>query len=153
MLAKRYGMAPVSKHQHNGDFPGIDASRRSFITKFAAAVFAAPAITSFALDGIAHAADGHRDGKPRHRHHHANQSLCNQTLQNQTLHNQTLFNQCVANQHLHNQHLHNQAPHTICLPNQTEVPWLPWERDTDWWTFGECLPFDHHNRRRGLWFR
>ena len=136
-------MAAVSEQQRNGDFTGIDASRRYFITRFAAAVFAAPAITSFALDGIAQASAQHRDDGPGH-HYHSNQSYCNQFV-----HNQKLFNQCIANQHLHNQRLFNQT-----CGNQTEgpEPWLPWERDPSWWKHEECLPFDHHHRRRGHWF-
>ena len=149
MTANRYGMAPVSRQQEDGDFRGIDASRRSFITKFAAAVFAAPAISTFALDGIAHATTAQHEDGPRRHHHHGNQTVCNQYV-----HNQTLFNQCLEKQKLQNQKLHNQMLHNQCISNQAgEVPWLPWERDPGWWGLGECLPFDHHHRRRGLWGR
>jgi len=143
----------MSEHNRSDYFSGIDPSRRSFIARFAAAVFAAPAIASFALDGIAQATPGHGklDG-PLHfgNQGYGNQSYCNQSLYNQTLHNQSIYNQCIANQHLHNQHLHNQQWGNQSCGNQSDHHHhRHHEHDTNWWKHGDCLPFDNHQHRRG----
>jgi hypothetical protein len=138
----------VSDHQRSKPFLGIDPSRRSFIAKFAAAVFAAPVVTSFALDGVALAS------KPDHQHH-GNQVDCKGYLSNQYLHNQHLYNQTLYNQTLHNQMLCNQMLHNqmLCnqmLSNQTDHHHHHRHgHDSSWWAYGECLPLDNHRHRRG----
>jgi hypothetical protein len=71
--------------------------RRRFLKK-AAAVFAAPAVVSFFLDGVAEAHE---------RHWLANQTYANQTHPNQCHPNQTEPNQTFSNQHRHHHHHHD----------------------------------------------
>jgi hypothetical protein len=47
-------------------------SRRTFFKKMIALGFAVPIVSSFALDGVAGAADGGVSPAHRHHHHHAN---------------------------------------------------------------------------------
>ncbi len=117
----------MSEHQRIKAILGVEPSRRSFIAKFAAAVFAAPLVSSFALDGIAQARPEMHKDNPTHQHHGnqtdckqylGNQTLHNQSLHNQWLYNQTMHNQCISNQHLHNQHMHNQHMHNQHMHNQ-----------------------------------
>ena len=76
--------------------------RRAFLRRAGAAVFAAPVVVSFALDGVAEAHDRHRFG---------NQSCPNQSQPNQTYPNQTYPNQTYPNQtHCHH-HPHDHHPH------------------------------------------
>jgi hypothetical protein len=147
--SNKHRMASMSAHNRSDNFSGIDPSRRSFITRFAAAVFAAPAIATFALDGIARATPSHGnlDGP---RHSHGNQSYCNQSLQNQTLHNQCVGNQHLHNQHMHNQHMNNQQLGNQSCSNQSDHNYgRQLDYDTSRWKHGECLPFDNHHHRRG----
>jgi hypothetical protein len=144
--ANRAKVGSVSEHQRIKAFLGVDPSRRSFIAKFAGAVFAVPLVSSFALDGIAQASPDKLRDHPLHQHH-GNQGDCkqylgNQTLHNQWLYNQTMHNQCISNQHLHNQHLHNQS----CGNQQHHHKHghgAPWD------DIGNCMPSDHHHHRRG----
>jgi hypothetical protein len=119
---------------HEADLSGAVHNRRSFIAKFAGAVFAAPMISSFALDGIAQAQPGQRirGGLQQYLHNQScgNQNIPNQWLYNQHLHNQYLYNQWIMNQHMHNQY--NDHDH----------------HDPSWWAYGECFPFDNHRHRR-----
>ena len=70
--------------------------RRAFMKRAAAAVFAAPVIVSFGLDGVAEAHGRH--------HCHPNQTYPNQTQPNQTYPNQTYPNQTDPNEHCHHHH-------------------------------------------------
>ena len=145
----------MSEHQRIKAILGVEPSRRSFIAKFAAAVFAAPLVSSFALDGIAQARPEMHKDNPTHQHHGnqtdckqylGNQTLHNQSLHNQWLYNQTMHNQCISNQHLHNQHMHNQHMHNQSCGNQQHHHkhghGAPWD-------IGNCMPSDHHHHRRG----
>jgi hypothetical protein len=145
----------VPDHQRNEKFSGVDSSRRMFIARFAAAVFAAPVISSFALDGIAQAQAGRSlNGGPP-----SQQSHCNQYI-----HNQFMYNQCLANQPKQMQpnqphcHSHPNQSHygNQCVPNQLccnqHDHYQPGENDPGWWGYGECFPFDNHRRRRGWHF-
>jgi hypothetical protein len=60
------GVLYMSEHRAGDQLSGVEPSRRSFIAKFAGAVFAAPLISSFALDGMAQASPAHQ------KHHHGN---------------------------------------------------------------------------------
>ncbi len=95
-----------------GKLPGVAPSRRSFLVKFAGAVFAAPVISSFALDGIA------RAQPDRRIYGYGNQYLGNQSLPNQHFPNQHFPNQRFPNQHRH---------------EECEGPF--------WWLYGDCIPF------------
>jgi hypothetical protein len=128
----------VADHPHSARFPGVDPSRRSFITKFAAAVFAVPAISTFALDGIAQAKSS-QHGCEGSQCHIGNQSICNQFFHNQSFCNQCISNQCLCDQQLSNQSCGNQTGDEKCGPD---------ENDPEWWKFGECFPFDNHDERR-----
>lgn len=141
----------MSAHNRSDNFSGIDPSRRSFITRFAAAVFAAPAIASFALDGIAQATPS-RSRLDGPWHHHGNQNCGNQSLYNQTLHNQPFRDHCIGNQHVNNQSWGNQGFGNQSCCNQSgheHGRHHDHHHDTDWWKHGECLPFDNHHHRRG----
>jgi hypothetical protein len=147
----------VPEHQRNEKFSRVESSRRTFITRFAAAVFAAPVISSFALDGIAQAQAGPDpkgwSGDPRQQNH------CNQYI-----HNQFLYNQCLANQP---KQMQPNQPHCHSHPNQAYYGnqcaqkqlcgnqhdhYQPGADDPRWWGYGECFPFDNHHRRRGWHF-
>lgn len=153
--ANRAKVGSVSEHQRIKAILGVEPSRRSFIAKFAAAVFAAPLVSSFALDGIAQAQPDKLRDHPVHQHHGnqtdckqylGNQTLDNQSLHNQWLYNQTMHNQCISNQHMHNQHMHNQHLHNQSCGNQQHHhkhgKGAPWD-------IGNCMPSDHHHHRRG----
>jgi hypothetical protein len=125
------GVEIVSDHMRNERLSRVEPNRRSFMAKFAGAVFAAPVISSFALDGIAQA-------QPDRRHHLPNGYSPNGHYPNGHHPNGHHPNGHHPNGHMPNGHLPNghHGEHGC--------------DDPFWWVFGECFPFDNHrSRRRG----
>jgi hypothetical protein len=134
---------PVPEHHGNDKFAGVDAGRRSFIVRFAAAVFAVPAVSSFALDGIARAASDHREFG--NSSNYGGQRCGNQTVPNQYMHNQHVGNQSWGNQHIGNQSWGNQH-----IGNQRNDQSPDFQRDRSGsLSDGDCFPYDNHHGRRG----
>jgi hypothetical protein len=82
----------------------LGLKRRAFMKKAAAAVFAAPVVVSFALDGVAEAHDRPGDRNPIH-------CLPNSTMPNMQCPNMHHPNQHCPNMHHPNQHHPNQHHH------------------------------------------
>jgi hypothetical protein len=133
----------VSNSRRNSRLAGVEPNRRAFIAKFAGAVFAAPVISSFALDGIAQArptTGQRRDCRHHHHHHHyGNMSHGNQSYGNQCYGNMSYGNMSYGNMSYGNMSYGNGGDRDEC------------HDDPDWWLFGECFPFDNHRRHRS-WF-
>ena len=126
----------MSEHLRSDKLSGVDHNRRSFIAKFAGAVFAAPVISSFALDGIAQA-------QTDRRHHH----MPNGHYPNGHYPNGHYPNGHYPNGHYPNGHYPNGHYPNGHLPNGHNG-----EHGCDdpfWWVFGDCFPFDNHHRRGG----
>jgi hypothetical protein len=126
----------VSNSHRNSRLSGVEPNRRAFIAKFAGAVFAAPVISSFALDGIAQArpTKGHRHDCRHHNHHYGNMSYGNQCHGNMAYGNMSHGNMSCGNMSYG-----NGGDRDEC------------DDDPYWWLFGECFPFDNHRNRGRSW--
>jgi hypothetical protein len=142
----------VPNSHRNSRLAGVEPNRRAFIAKFAGAVFAAPVISSFALDGIAQArpATGHRHDCRHHHHHYGNMSHGNQSYGNQCYGNMSHGNQCYGNMSHGNQCYGNMSYGNMSYGNGGDRDEC--HDDPYWWLFGECFPFDNHRHRRPSWF-
>jgi hypothetical protein len=119
----------MSERDANDQLAGVEPSRRRFIAKFAGAVFAAPLISSFALDGIARATPV----QLADRHRHSNMPYGG------------YGNQKHPNMHHHNMH-HGNMPYGKNYKHGEGCD------DPFWWVYGECFPVDNHHHRKVTWW-
>lgn len=133
----------MPQHDKAERLSGVDQNRRSFIAKFAGVVFAAPMISSFALDGIARAQPDQRNRglSPQYlnNQHFGNQHEHDPFCRDQHFHNQHWGNQYLGNQSWGNQHWGNQHIGNQWLKNKHE------HHDPYWWVYGDCFPFDNRH--------
>ena len=101
------------------------------MAKFAGAVFAAPMISSFALDGIARATPV--SDQTRQKHHHGNMPGSPYGYYGN-----------MPYRHMH----HGYGNMTGGKGHQHGEGC----DDPFWWVYGECFPFDNHRGRGGSWW-
>jgi hypothetical protein len=118
------------------------------MAKFAGAVFAAPMISSFALDGIAQARPDL--SKRGHQHYYGNMSYGNMAYGNMTYGNMACGNMTYRH-HYGNMSYGNMAYGNMAYGNMAYGNMTRPAEDPFWWAFGECFPFDNHHHRQNWW--